>query len=1074
MELRTWFGVGTGVATTIATAGMTPAWGQDIAGGHAMLQSYLDLSWVMISAALVLLMQVGFMLLEAGLVRSKNSINVAQKNLLDFAFSVMLFAAVGFMVAFGRGNGFPIGIDERFFVLQSLEPWEYAFFGFQVMFCGTAATIISGAVAERMRLSVYIWCSIGTAALIYPIFTHWAWGSALYPNDSAYLANKGFVDFAGSTVVHGTGGWIALAAVLMIGPRIGKFNAKGKPARIQGHSSVLATTGGLLLFVGWIGFNGGSTLSVTPDIAHIIANTVLAAAAGGVGGYLYCLAVDRVILPERTLSGLLGGLVAVTAGCHILTPAGAFAIGIIGGVVALVATNLLERYLKVDDPVGAVGVHAFAGIVGTAGLALLAPNDRLPLGNTLDQLLVQLEGIGLNFIWCFCSAILLLRVIKIFMPLRVRPAEEEMGMNEAEHGTRLGIGHVEDALDKVIAGRADLNLRLQVTPGDDSERVTRLFNALMETIQSEEIALHKAEDAKRSREEAERLSALANATFDAIVISVDGRILDGNAALEDLLGHSIEDLKMRGLYEFVQSDLAGTLESHLIKAEREPREMDLVNRDGESIPVEIRTRVISYRGTPTRVSALVDLRARKEAQAQILHLAQHDPLTDLPNRAVFNAELNQALERCQQNGETSALLLLDLDRFKDINDLHGHPIGDKVIRTTADRLRSHSRPKDLIARLGGDEFAIIQRNIEFANQAADMAHRFLQILSDPIDCGDGLILRPHASIGVAILDRKHDMVGETLVANADIALYEAKSNGRATYCMFQEGMGDAVRQRRLLEEDLHDAISEQQFELYYQPRLDLASGSITSYEALIRWNHPERGIISPAEFIPVAESSGQIIPIGKWVLHTALNDAREHLPDARISVNVSPVQFRDNDFADEVRRSIEDSGVPAKRLELEITENLLIEDDARALSILTSLKQTGVKIALDDFGVGYSSLGYLSRFPFDTIKIDRSFIKDRGYNTNTHAIIDTVVRLGKALNMTIVAEGVEDMANLLFLKASGCDELQGYFIGKPKPIATTVRRVAPDIALALAGHTPGSDGNASPLQALKAAQKDSV
>lgn len=1014
------------------------------------LKLSLDMAWVLIAAALVLLMQVGFMLLETGLVRSKNSINVAQKNLLDFTFSVLIFAAFGFMFSFGQSNGYWVGFDKNYFFLQNLDSWHYAVFAFQVMFCGTAATIISGAVAERMRLGAYIWCSIITAGLIYPFFAHWAWGSALYENSSAFLAEAGFVDFAGSTVVHGTGGWIALAACLIIGPRIGRYDNAGRPLRIQGHSAALATTGAFLLFVGWIGFNGGSTLSASSEVAHIIVNTVVAAAAGAAVGYVLGWYRDRIILPENSISGMLGGLVAITAGCHILTPDTSAIIGLLGGICAVLGVTVIEKWLKVDDAVNAIAVHGIAGVCGTLGLALLAPVDSLPLGDRTAQFLVQLEGVAINFAWCFGLGYAALKVVNIWIPLRVEASAESIGMNEAEHGTRLGIGHVEDALDKLIAGKADLSMRLQVTPGDDAERVTRMFNALMDTIQNEENEQLKAADAKRTREESERLSALANATFDAIVISVDGRVVDGNAALEDLLGYPVEQLKMRGLYEFVQHDLAGTLEEHLVKAEKEPHEIQFTHRSGELIPVEIRTRVIAYRGIPARVSALVDLRDRKKAEAQILHLAQHDPLTDLPNRAVFSAELNQAIEQTLLGYETSALLLLDLDRFKDINDLHGHPIGDTVIRVTAQRLRKNTRGCDTVSRLGGDEFAIIQHKIQFANQAEDMAHRLVRILSEPINCGNGLVIRPSASIGVAMIG-KHGTVPEQIISNADIALYTAKNLGRHTYCLFQDGMGDKVRQRRELESDMHKALAEGQFELYYQPRLNLHTQEIDAYEALIRWNHPEKGMINPGDFITIAEDTGQIIQIGRWVLHNALNTATEFISNARISINVSPLQFRDADFVEEVRTAIEAANVAADRIELEITENLLIEDDARALSILTQLKSIGVKISLDDFGVGYSSLGYLSRFPFDTIKIDRSFVQEAGTNFNSLAILETLVRLGRALKMTIVAEGIEEAEQLKLLASYGCDEVQGFLLGRPEPLRRLRTTVPLEITLALAG-----------------------
>lgn len=1038
-----------GAATVLWFAGITASEPANASGAMeiAAFQKSLDMVWVLFAAGLVLLMQAGFMLLEAGLVRSKNSINVAQKNLLDFAVSVLIFALFGFSLAFGAGGGWFAGFDTRLFGLSGLDAWGLTVFAFQVMFCGTAATIISGAVAERMRLSSYIWCSVLTAGFIYPVFAHWAWGGALLADATAFLADAGFVDFAGSTVVHGTGAWIALAACTILGPRSGRFGADGQVFRIQGHSSVLATSGALILFVGWLGFNGGSTLAASRDVPMILANTVLAAAAGTGMGYLLGRWKDRVILPENSISGLLGGLVAVTAGCHVLAPMGALAIGGIGGAAAIGGAVFLERKLKIDDPVGAIGVHGFAGAAGTIGLSLLAPVDLLPLGARLPQFLVQLAGVLACFVWCFGAGWLLLSLLNRVQSMRLDAASEDLGLNEAEHGTRLGIGHVEDALDRLIAGKADLSMRLDVSKGDDSERLTRLFNALMDTVQSEELAHNRAADAKRTREEAERLSALANATFDAIVISVDGRILDGNRTFEELIGYGIDELEMRGLYEFVDNELAGTLEEHLVKAEKEPREVTLVSRSGERVPVEIRTRVISYRGIPTRVSALVDLRERKKAEAQILHLAQHDPLTDLPNRAVFNAELKQAIGRCQQDGQFAALLLIDLDRFKDINDLHGHPVGDTVIRMTAERLRQASRSGDTVSRLGGDEFAIVQSGIQFANQAEDMAMRLVQILSEPIDCGNGLVLKPGASIGIALVTGPDDE--DQVISNADIALYNAKNRGRHTYCLFQAGMGDEVRQRRALEKDLNSALSDGQFELFFQPRMSLAAAEIIAYEALIRWNHPTRGLVSPAEFIPVAETSGQIVAIGKYVLAQALRVAATTIPDANISINVSPVQFRDKDFVDDVKQAIESSGIPAGRIELEITENTLIEDDARALSVLTRLKDIGVKIALDDFGVGYSSLSYLSRFPFDCIKIDRSFVTEAKQNYGSLAIIETVVRLGKALDMRIVAEGVEDTEELCLLAQRGCHEAQGYLIGMPQPAERLVRVIPADVSRAL-------------------------
>ncbi len=500
----------------------------------------LDFVWMLVAAGLVLMMQAGFLLLEAGMVRSKNSINVAQKNFLDMAVSIVAFGGVGFMFAFGPSGRFPVGLDGDFFFLSHLTPWQIGYFVFQVMFCGTAATIVSGAVAERMRLVSYMICSVAVAAIIYPVFVHWAWGSALFDNASAFLGNMGYVDFAGSTVVHATGAWVALAACIIMGPRIGRFDDNGKPQRITGHSPVLTAAGALLLFVGWIGFNGGSTTAATPAIAHIIANTVLAAGTGGVAGYLIGWYADGAVFPEKAISGMLGGLVAITAGCMVLDQRGALIVGAIGGAAALWGNSVIEEEFKIDDAVGAIGVHGFAGVAGTLSLALLAPVANLPLGNRFDQLQVQALGATVNFIWAFGVGYAFFWLLNRISAIRVSESEEVLGLNEAEHSTRMGIGHVEQALGALVHGNADLDMRLPAVRGDESESLTNLFNELMESLQKEEIARGKAAMVVRDEEEAERLSALADATFEAIWIHRDGRIIDGNRKLEELFDMPLE------------------------------------------------------------------------------------------------------------------------------------------------------------------------------------------------------------------------------------------------------------------------------------------------------------------------------------------------------------------------------------------------------------------------------------------------------------------------------------------------------------------------------------------------------
>lgn len=1015
-------------------------------------RSSIDMVWVLVAAGLVLMMQVGFMLLEAGMVRSKNSINVAQKNMLDFTFAVILFASVGFMVAFGTSRGFLFGIDTSFAFLTGLDAWGLAFFTFQVMFCGTAATIVSGAVAERMPLGAYVLGSIVIAALIYPMFVHWAWGNALVENDSAFLATMGFVDFAGSTVVHGTGAWVALAACLLIGARNGRFDKNGNPVRIQGHSPVLATAGAFLLFVGWIGFNGGSTLEASPAIASIIANTIVAAATGTAAGHLMGWWQDKVLLPEKSISGLLGGLVAVTAGCAVLTIQGAFIIGALGGAVAVWGIGVLEKRWRIDDAVGAIGVHGFAGVVGTIGLAFLAPVAALPLENRWDQALVQAFGVGLNFVWAFGLGCVTFYLIAKVTKLRVATSSEDVGLNDTEHGTRIGIGHVEDAFGRLVDGNADLSLRLNIEEGDEAERLARLFNALMDTIENEETAKGALADKQRAEEEAERLSTLANATFEAIVISVDGRIVDGNAALETLVGRTLIELIGQSLDDLVDVSAKPVFVEQFAFSLGDPYEIQMIHNDGTLIPVEVRSREIIYRGQCTKVAAIIDLRERKIAEEKIRYLAQHDPLTGLPNRAVFSKHLSRAVQQAETDGTKWALLVIDLDHFKDINDLHGHAAGDLVIREIATRLKKRTGALGSVARLGGDEFAVILNQAEFTNQIADFAHRLTLDLSEPIVSEDGLKLFTGASIGVVICP-DHGDDPEHILSRADTALYKAKQMGRNTYQLFERGMDEEDYRRQVLEADLASAIENNEFELFFQPRMTVANGSIDSYEALIRWQHPEKGMIGPGDFIPVAEQSGKIVAIGTWVIGEACRIAKQHLGNARVSVNVSPLQFREKNLVETVKKLLADAGLPAHRLEIEITENVLIDDDERALSVLRALKKLGCRIALDDFGTGYSSLGYLCRFPFDCIKIDRSFVQAMLTTDNANAIVETIIGLGRATNMTIVAEGVERVEELQLLVKQRCDEIQGFLVGRPAPLNGLLLQ-APEVALEALGAMP--------------------
>lgn len=991
-----------------------------------------DIAWLMAAAGMVMMMQVGFLLLEAGMVRSKNSINVAQKNLLDFVFGVVGFAAVGFMLAFGKSGLVPVGIDPDYFLLRGLDSWIAGFFVFQVMFCGTAATIVSGAIAERMTLSAYVLGSIMLSTIIYPVYVHWAWGAAIGPNSGAFLANLGFVDFAGSTVVHATGGWVSLAACMVIGARTGRYDAAGRPIRIAGHNPVLSTTGALILFFGWIGFNGGSTLAANADVAPIILNTVLAGGMGTCVGYVIGVRQDGVVLPEKALCGMLGALVAVTAGCHVLEPGGALLIGGLGSVVALYGNQYVEEKMKVDDAVGAVGVHAFAGVAGTVALALLAPVDRLPAGDRFDQLYIQIFGSALNFYWAFGLGYAFFWTLDKLVPIRVSAEVEDIGLNVAEHGTRLGVGHVEDALTKLVAGKADLGDRLTVDPGDEAEKLTRLFNGLMDNIQQQERNRSALEAQIRDQEEAERVAALANATFEAIVMHENGRIIDGNEQFEVLTGRSLKDLVGTSILDLV--DETGR---RLLIDDPEPgpdvsREFQIVRPDGTVIPIEARGRNIEYRGRHIRISCLVDLRERKAVEGRMRHLAQHDPLTGLANRSLFTETLAARVADANK-GWGCGILLVDLDHFKDVNDLYGHPAGDEVIRETARRLTGILGGTGMAARLGGDEFAVILANCHFEAQIEDISRRLIEAFRQPFDTGQGERIKCGISIGGALCP-EHASEPDELIGRADVALYHAKKSGRNTFRVYRRGMDELIEKRRALEADIERGLERNEFELYLQPRVSAQNADVVGYEALVRWKHPERGMVQPGDFIPVAEVSGKIIELGEWVLREACRLADAFPPGIHLSVNVSPVQFRHPDFLARIEAILAETEADPRRLELEITESVLIDDDQRARLTLGSLKSMGLKIALDDFGTGYSSLSYLSRYPFDVIKIDRSFVSALGQQESANAIVRTIIELGNGLGMRVVAEGVETVEQAGHLCAAGCDELQGYLLGRPEPV----------------------------------------
>ncbi len=453
--------------------------------------------------------------------------------------------------------------------------------------------------------------------------------------------------------------------------------------------------------------------------------------------------------------------------------------------------------------------------------------------------------------------------------------------------------------------------------------------------------------------------------------------------------------------------------------------------DGSEIEVLTFGRRVPFEGKDGFLVTAVDITERRRAEARIAYMAHHDNLTGLPNRVKFREHLDQALERSGGSDERIGVLCIDLDMFKNVNDSFGHPVGDRLLKMVAERLHGVMPADSLVARLGGDEFAMIVKRNPMPRDLNDLSATLIADVSAPYVV-DGLELVIGASVGIAI-SPGDGLTGDDLLRNADMALYRAKSEGGGAHCFFEQEMDRQAQTRRALEFDLRHALANGEFELHYQPLVDVAANRIVAFESLIRWRHPERGMVSPAEFIPVAEDIGLIVTLGEWVLREACTEAAKWPADIKVAVNLSPIQFRSRNLVQTVIAALAHSGLAPTRLELEITESLFLAETEANLAMLHQLRSLGVRISMDDFGTGYSSLSYLRSFPFDKIKIDRSFVRDLAERQDCVAIVKAISGLGQSLNISTTAEGVETEDQLNRLRAMGCTEVQGFLFSTAKP-----------------------------------------
>jgi diguanylate cyclase (GGDEF)-like protein/PAS domain S-box-containing protein len=602
----------------------------------------------------------------------------------------------------------------------------------------------------------------------------------------------------------------------------------------------------------------------------------------------------------------------------------------------------------------------------------------------------------------------------------------------------------------------DVPVLIVCDPGDESLAMQAVERGAQDYLLKTQLDSHSLRHALRNMVERkaaaealfgerERAEVTLNSIGDG-VLSTDlaGHVTYLNAAAESMTGWTRQDAAGRPLAEvfhIVDGATREAVPNPMALAVQENRTVGLtpncvlIRRDGHEAAIEDSAAPIHDRRGRVTGAVIVfhDVSVSRAMSLQMSHLAHHDALTDLPNRLLLNDRLAQAIELGRRYRRPLAVLFMDLDRFKHVNDSLGHVLGDQLLRSVAERLKLCVRSSDTVSRQGGDEFVLVLTEMDQAGNAAVSAKKVLDAVAEPHHIA-GRELHLTASIGVSVYpDDGHD--AETLMRNADIAMYHAKDHGRGRYQFFQPDMNVGAVERQLLEEGLRRALDRQEFVLHYQPKMDLESSVMIGAEALLRWHHPDRGLLQPTQFIPIAEESGLIVPIGQWVLREACQQAKAWqdggLRPIPVAVNVSAVEFRNAGFLEGVRRILEQTRLEPRYLELEVTESVLLAHGKSTISLLLGLKTLGVRLALDDFGTGYSNLSYLREFPIDALKVDESFVRGITEDLNYAAIVCAVITMGKSLNQRVIAEGIETAEQLAFLQAQHCGEGQGFYFNRP-------------------------------------------